>query len=214
MQATILQDRGEYDTLENTQEAIDLAEMLFHGAVAGAPDIETTFSVENKIGEVIASFTNRRILADIECQQWGGRKGDDAIHVKDETLDVTDYVLAMPYERFIEIQDSSTSSDDIGRAHLDWPGPCDVEVAESIAEFFGAASLREVTRVAFEAGRAAHNPQPPVMRTVILTVEVSLAVRPDIDLGTIADDLELGIQSNVPGIVVRGQTVRLAGAPA
>ncbi|ART57226.1 hypothetical protein CBP36_20175 (plasmid) [Acidovorax carolinensis] len=87
----------------------------------------------------------KRILGVFTKQVWGGRKGNDAIFVAEESFDATDAVLKLPHAAFIELQDNHESTDEIGRSVVDWCGPCEVCCVDSILEFFGVDSLEDVT---------------------------------------------------------------------
>ena len=51
----------------------------------------------------------------------------------------------MPHERLIELQDGHESSDEIGRKHVAWDGPCEVSIVDSAAKFFEVDALSCVT---------------------------------------------------------------------
>lgn len=104
-----------------------------------------TVSVADQSDRVVAVATNRRIIGSFKKQEWGGRKGDYAIHVGEESFDATESVLGLSVDQIHSIDDDCDSSDEIGRHHVDWSGPCTVVIVRSICDFFGVTELEDIT---------------------------------------------------------------------
>jgi hypothetical protein len=107
-------------------------------------DVTVTVEVENTAVPIV-SFSTRRIMGDFQKQMWGGRKGDDALKCGKEQFDATLHILSMPYKDVVKIRDNHETSDAIGRAHVAWDGPHEVELLDSMCDFFGVAKLAELT---------------------------------------------------------------------
>jgi len=130
---------------ETLPEAIKFASG-YHGLKK--PDVTLTVEVEGTRLPV-ASFSTRRIIGNFTKQTWGGRKGDDAIYCGEEDFDATRYILSMPHKDVVRIQDNNDTSDDIGMAHVSWVGPHEVQIADSICDFFGVSKLKEISEEHF-----------------------------------------------------------------
>jgi hypothetical protein len=133
---------GAEDTLA---EAIEFARK-YHGLKK--EDVTLTVEVEGTRLPV-ASFSTRRITGNFTKQAWGGRKGDEAIYCGEEDFDATRYILSMPYHEAVRIKDNNDTSDNIGMAHVSWVGPHEVEIVDSMCDFFGVSKLEEVSEEHF-----------------------------------------------------------------
>lgn len=133
---------GSEDTLS---EATEFARK-YHGLKN--EDVTLTVEVEGTRLPV-ASFSTRRIIGNFTKQAWGGRKGDDAIHCGEEEFDATRYVLSMPHKDVVQIRDNNDNSDSIGTAHVNWVGPHEVEIVDSICDFFGVSKVDEISEEHF-----------------------------------------------------------------
>lgn len=166
-QVTFMRVGGE-DTLS---EAIAFARN-YHGL--NKPDVTVTVEIENTAVPV-ASFSTRRIMGDFTKRMWGGHSGNDAVYVDEERFDATLHILSMPYKDVVRIRDNHDSSDVIGQAHVQWDGPHDVQLVDSMCDFFGVAKLVELSQDHFDfvvecrrpelddrtrAGRADRHAQP------------------------------------------------------
>lgn len=130
---------------ETLSEAIDFARK-YHGLKKE----DATLTVEVEGTRIpVASFSTRRITGNFTKQAWGGRKGDDAVYCGEEEFDATRYILSMPYQDVIRIRDNNETSDNIGMAHVSWVGPHEVEIADSMCEFFGVSKLEEISEEHF-----------------------------------------------------------------
>jgi hypothetical protein len=106
----------------------------------------------------ISNSEPRRIWGVFTKQVWGGRKGNDAIYIGTEEFDATFEVLKLTAPELSELQDGHESSDFIGREKVEWDGPCEVRLVDSVKDYFGVESLEDITaemlnkaRIAFEA---------------------------------------------------------------
>ena len=82
-------------------------------------------------------ITPRRIIGVFIQQVWAGPKNDWAQTIATVKFDATQAVLSLDLDAIHAIRDNAESSDDIGRACVQWNGPCEVSLTESIVEFFG-----------------------------------------------------------------------------
>lgn len=140
-------------TLRMLTEAIRHADCL----LAGLPEGEAgTLTITNAAGHFVAVVTNRRMTGTFYKQVWGGRKGDDAIPAGEEDFDATEYVLSMPHADLVALDDNAESTDEVGRAHIDWDGPCYVTLVESVRCYFGVDALNEITQEALEFAKRRH----------------------------------------------------------
>ena len=142
----VLQDQGHYATVGNLEEAISLAETLLGGVQEGE---ETTFTVHDGQGRLMAAVTNRRIIGTFHKQRWGGWKNDQAISCGDQRFDATDAVLLLEPNQIVELASMYELNDSIGRDHVEWDGPFDVYLDEAVCAFFGVCQCRFKTDTLF-----------------------------------------------------------------
>lgn len=179
--------------------AIEAAESLLAALPAGE---RATFTIKDAAGQRVASVTNRRITCSFVKQTWGGRKGDDAIFVGEEHFDATDAVLSLDYAKFLELADADDSSDELGRAHIDWDGPCSVTLLESVCEYFDVEYPHQVTPLEFSVAQAHASPKAAESKMLTLTVQVRVRVAPGASVEDFLADLDYTVRSNTPGVVV------------
>lgn len=194
----VLQDKGLYGGFAGLAEAQNVAEALF-GYVSEQGD--TTISVESD-GVCVAVYTNRKIIGSFTKQAWGGRKGDDAIYVGTEEFDATDYVLLLDHPELVGLFDGEEGTDEVGLAHFDWNGPCEVTLVAAICEFFGVDVLDDITPEALAFARARRNPKPPVAQTVTLSIKVDVSMFGEVTLADFVENLDYSVISNTPGVRV------------
>jgi hypothetical protein len=193
----INQDGGEYTKLPELNVAVGLIEELL-----GASVDDTTFTVENESGAVLASASNRRIIGTFTKQQWGGRKNDTAMFVGNEAFDATNAILLMPHEKLIFLQDNSEESDSIGQDHIQWNGPCEVSITDSVCEFFGVGETESITKENLAYVRNRFNPQPATEEIVTLSVKLKLKVIPGASVQEFIDNLDYSFISASAGVTV------------
>jgi hypothetical protein len=167
------------------------------------------YVIANEAGRLVASVTNRRIEGVFTKQSWGGRKGNDAIHAGEEEFDATDYVLNLPYAEVLEIRDNRESSDAIGTAHIQWDGPYEVEIVDSICDFFGVGQLGEITPEMFEFVRERFKPLKPEAHEIEMTLKVRVVVSPGAILEDFIRDADYSVKSATSGVTVT--SVSMAG---
>lgn len=162
-----------------------------------------TLSIQNSEGQVIASVSNRAITGQFLKQAWGGRTGDDAISIEEINFDATSAVLRLSYTTIKSLKDRRESTDEIGLSVINWSGPCEVEIVESICDYFGVASLEELTEENYQFVINRMNPAPAQTVEVSVTYQVSLAIEPGVEVDAVMNRLETSIASTVPGAIVR-----------
>lgn len=82
-------------------------------------------------------ITPRGIVGVFIQQVWAGPKNDWAQTMATVKFDATHAVLSLDLDAIHSIRDNDESSDAIGRACVQWDGPCEVSLTESIVQFFG-----------------------------------------------------------------------------
>lgn len=102
----------------------------------------------------IASLTNRKIVGKLIKQKWGGHRDQHAIDIGEEMFDATAVVLQMDYADLLKVTDHSVESDAIAQKVVEWDGPFEVEIEESILEFFGVTSINDFTQSLYEYVKA------------------------------------------------------------
>lgn len=147
--------------------------------------------------------TPRQIIGHMTKQQWGGRKGDDAILVGEEEFDATNAILLMPHGELIELQDSDDSTDQIGRDHVQWDGPCEVRIVDSICEYFGVEDLRELSVDAFEKAKELAKPKAPKTQSIALVIKVDVQSIDGASINEFIENLDYSVRSNTPGVIVK-----------
>lgn len=80
--------------------------------------------------------------------------GDTAMTLGVETFDATHHVLNMALEDIHGLVDHDYSSDGIGQSHVEWDGPFEVSIVESITGFFGIEDLQEITEDMLQEARS------------------------------------------------------------
>lgn len=196
---TVKQDQTTLSRKPSLDDAITVAKSLFEALPQGS---EASFTVENEDGYLLAVFTNRRMVGTFSKQKWGGRKGNDAIAIGDETFDATDAVLLMPHKDLQQLKDNSSRSDEIGQAHVSWHGPCSVQIADSICAFFGVDTFEEITTEALAFAKQQLAPKPAEEQTVTLSVKVKIRKAPGCEVQEFIENLDYSVVSNTTGIVV------------
>lgn len=155
----------------------------------------------------------RRIIGTFVQQVWGGRKGDDAISTGEVEFDATAAILLMPHGELIELEDSDETTDRVGTDHIQWDGPFEVRIVDSIQAFFGVDSLEDVTPAALEEAKVLANVPPAKRQTLTLTITVCVTATEDPDLNDFLKTLNCSVRSNTAGVVVNGIENIAAGCP-
>lgn len=192
----IFQEDVHCDDVDTLDAAIGLAEELL-GAVPDGQDV--TFTVVCG-GRLLASVTNRHINATFHMQYWDRR--NEAVDCGSVDVDATAHVLRMAPNALRALRDGRKSSDEVGRAHIDWGGPCWVLVVESVCAFFGVADAAQITDEALAFARQ-RRPVPEVVKEGLrLTFDVSLLVEEGASLGEFMQDFDCRIASRTDGVSV------------
>lgn len=197
------QDGSHYTEDEDLDRMIGLAEDFI-----GSTTEPTTFTIEGQCGMTVSVITNRRISGTFTKQVWGGREGDEAIFVEEIEFDATDAVLRMSLDEIQSLNDNSESTDELGRKHVQWQGPCEVKVIDSMLDFFGVDNINRLTEDALRYARNRLNPVKPIKKTVTLTVEVevSLFAKDERERTELLEDffhnLDYSVLSNTVGATV------------
>jgi hypothetical protein len=203
----------DYEELLTTEmslaDAVTYAEAALKGLLSrpGHRNAHYAYVIANETGKLVASVTNLRITGVFTKQNWGGRKGNDPIHAGEEEFDATDYVLNMPYDEVLEIRDNRESSDAIGTAHIQWNGPYEVDIVDSICEFFGVGQLDDITPEMFEFVRGRYKPRTPEAHEIEMTLKVRVTVSPGATLGDFIRDAEYSVKSATSGVLVTSVTM-------
>jgi len=197
----VFQDQGHYATVDTLDEAISLAEVLLGGVQEGE---DATFSVHDDEGNLKASLTNRRIIGTFHKQRWGGWKEDEAISCGEEEFDATNAVLLLEPNQLNELKSMYELTDALGRDHVEWDGPCDVYLDESVCAFFGVSDLEEITSEALAFTRSRYNPKPLEEHTLEVPVKIHLRVAPGVSVEDFLTNMSMRVISQTPGITVAG----------
>lgn len=166
-----------------------------------------TRTIRDASGKLVAAITSRRIIGTFTRQIWGGHKGKDSENVGDDAFDATDFVLNMQYEHVLELEDNRPSTDSVGTAHIEWDGPYEVEVVESLCEFFGVERLADITPEVFEFVRERFQSRKPEVHEVELTLKVRAFVNPGASIEDFIRDAEYSVASATNGVRVSSVTM-------
>ena len=179
-----------------------LAEQTAEQLLTSLPDnVAATYAVHNAAGTLLAVRSDRKIEGTILCQAWGGRKGNDAILVREETFDATSHLLLMSLAKLHGLHDGDESTDDVGRHHVAWEGPCEVSIVDSLADYFGVDLLEDITAEALESVRAWAKPEPRRTSRLALSVNVELS-HPGLMPLDVLRHLHVNVISDLPDLIV------------
>lgn len=157
--------------------------------------------LQQSVSSNVAPANEKRIIARVVLQVWGGEKGNDAVYGSERQVDVTDAILLLDHDIVIGLQDGS-ETDEIGYKHVNYSGPVEVELTASICQFFGVDSMEDITLAAFEEARRVVNPKPTELVRTIVEMEVTAKVLPDGDRSTALDDLSIEVSSLSEDVIV------------
>lgn len=200
MASYIIKQDGD-ENCEKADHATAVAFAVAQLGLLGEAEV-ATFTVENLSGYLLAVVTNRCITGEINKQAWGGRKNNDAVFIGREEFDATAAILTMPYAELQKLQDHDESSDEVGRSHIEWPGPCYVNIVDSVLAYFGVNSIEEITAEAHEFARTRANVQPATEEVLNLAITVRVSVKPGANINDFVKNLDYTIVSKTPGIRV------------
>lgn len=206
---TILQDGGEYDTLKDLPHAVELAEELLGGVM---PEQLSTFTVVDEDGALKASVTNRRIIGTFFKQHW--RDDNEPVDIGRVEFDATDAILLMTLVDLHALEDRDDSTDAIGGNHVQWAGPFEVEIVESICLYFGVDDLCAITDEALTYARGRANPAPWGESVEVLTVRVRIRRAPGVSVAEAISALLLQAAETRSGFVACGVEIDRPAASA
>ncbi|MEX3984211.1 hypothetical protein AB4Y45_35230 [Paraburkholderia sp. EG287A] len=174
---------------------------------------EATFAIEDDGRQVVASVTNRRIEG-VFTKQVLDEENQRDIHVADVHFDATDAVLLMPHEDLIALEDSDDSTDELGREHVAWDGPCYVRIVDEICAYFGVEEIDQITEEGLAFARKAANATPQREELITVSIPLRLRVAPGADVDQFIKDMTCAVLSRTDGIKVAhaGQPVILKAA--
>lgn len=199
-------DNGfEYRDYFNTLEmAINCADELLNEVPS---DVHATFTVKDETGKLVASVTDRRIIGTFNKQQWGGRKGDDAIHFGEEQFDATEFVLLMNLDEMKLLQDDDDCTDAVGKEFVQWDGPHSVHIVDAILDFFGVVHLDDISEEALQFAR--NRPQKSATKdeVVTLSIKVKLRVAGNATVNEFIENLSYSVTSNTIGVTVNATEI-------
>lgn len=193
-----------------SQESMDLNALIAiaEARILALPESEkATFAIYDEEGAFTTSRSNRRIEGVFYKQEWGGRKNDLALLVGEETFDATDAVLNLCYQDFQALQDGDETSDEIGRAHVDWSGPCEVQIVDSVCEYFGVQSLKSITEDAFNDIKAYAHPNEIVRESLTVTLKIEVDRASNARMEDFVNNMVVNVRSMTPGVVVRNKVM-------
>lgn len=175
--------------------------------LAESGDEPTTVTVHDSQGQYRIGLSNRRITGVFIKQRWVGLDKDHAETVESVRFDATHAVLTMDLHSLHALKDRSESTDDLGFWHVQWSGPSEVEVTDSICEYFGVDSLQEINASALK--RAAEHACAKPMREVTVQVTVSLKVKVwgDIDPMEVIDEMDFDFTSSTEGALIASSEI-------
>lgn len=95
----------------------------------------------------------KRIIGTFTKQAWVGPKKDRALEIEEVRFDATRAVLLLSLNGIHELQDNDESTDEIGLACIEFSGPFEVSVVESVLDFFGVESLIQIDKELLDLAR-------------------------------------------------------------
>ena len=145
----------------------------------------------------------KSIMGTFYKQRWGGRKDNEAIPCGEEKFDATDAVLLMDLKTIHNLEDFTDTLDELWKNHVQWDGPYDVEIVESICDFFNVSSLPEITQESLDQMRRVMMPLPATEQVVTLSIKVKVSVAARSNMTSFIENLDYSIKSNTSGITVQ-----------
>jgi hypothetical protein len=184
---------------KDLKSAVDFMESL---AKDFAAQSDAFICVEDGSGKTVASVTNRKIVGVFTKQFWGGRKGDEALFCGVETFDATNAILLMEHSDLVCLADHRETTDSIGTDHVDWDGPYEVDICDSICSFFGVESIQAITTEQLEFARTRFQPEPIKEETITLAVKLKLRLSPGTSVTSFVEDLDYRFTSKTKGVTI------------
>ena len=196
---TLKQGAKVYGRSTSTADLVQQAE----SRLQACPGSTATFAIWSPADKLVAALSTERITGVFYKQVWGGRKGDDAVTVGEEHFDATDHILNMAPDAVRSLEDCDDETDEVGRSHVSWDGPCSVHVVTSLCDFFGVEDVEDITDEALAFAKQRLNPQPATEQTLTLSIQVKISVAPGANVSEFIENLDYSVTSNTHGITVR-----------
>lgn len=200
MQYTICANGQEIGPIKNKAAALAEMKSVYE---ALAFEGEVTVQMTDGEGTLLAVRTNRRILA--KCFKERVLEGDAGCieQIGDPVdFDVTCDVLSEGWVKIKEIEDRMSSSDWLKEGNVEHDGPFEIEVVQSICEFFGVEDISEITEAAFNSVTKGVKKPKLEMKMLKVTVTVFVQVKEGVNLQEVADEMDYNFQSTVAGACV------------
>lgn len=157
------------------------------------PESPVWITTEN----TLVAFRNPNPIEGVFNQQlWTGPKNDTLMHCKAVRFDATHYVLHdFGLQAIHGLKDSDDTSDDVGLAHVDWNGPHDVEVVDSILDYFGADKLCDITLAHLECARMSFTQNHPALAQELAAKQAVQEAQAQLELAKLGAELHTGEQA-------------------
>jgi hypothetical protein len=191
-----------YDNFEKLQTAIDLADGLME---LYRSKVDTIFTVE-KDDVVLASFTNRRIVGTI-LRNHLGQKGNEGNGDFIDHFDATNYILSQEIAQVIDLLDHSLAANNIGYVLTDCSGQFEVEITQSMCDFFGVSSLADLTPSNFSFVKSKYAKVEPVAQSLTISVQLNIHAMPSSDIGAFIRNLDIKCISKDVGIMINSTKI-------
>ena len=168
-----------------------------------ATDGQVTLQMTDGEGTLLAVRTNRKIMATCFKQRWVGAANARLEPVGEPVqFDVTRDILSFGFSNLADISDRSQWSDWLMDGNVDHDGPFEIEVVQSICEFFGVEDVSQITEAAFNSVAKGVKKPKLEMKMLKVTVTVFVQVKEGVDLQEVADEMDYNFQSTVAGACV------------
>lgn len=197
-----LKNQHPIEQFEVKSEAIDFIESEFNAHQEDFPQEEVTFSVVDEAGQGFASRSNRRITAVVRLQRWIPPREDYLEEISVEKIYVTDKTLNQDPTTVQQTRDRRDSSDWVKDGTVEHDGPFDVEIEESMAEFFGVAEPKNITGEMLEYVKAWFQPKKNKTHVAVLSVRVEVICEPGIDVAEVLKNAKYSFKSTTSGACV------------
>lgn len=141
-------------------------------------------SVAQKSKRIIGTFIKQELT-------MGGKYCERIREGAEVEFDATFLIIGMDVEHIREFEDDDYDTDEIGRQFVEWDGPCEVNIVDSIKEFFGVEALEDITDEMVEAARLPYADRPWTTVDLLFTdldqgQEVSVKGKVNLESGDIS----------------------------
>lgn len=153
-------------------------------------------------GNGLACRTNRRIVACVYLQRWIPPRNDYLEELSVEKIYITDKTLNQDLKTLQDTQDRDDTSDWIKEGSVEHDGPFDVEVEESLLEFFGVEGTYLITAEMLEYVKAWYQPKTSKTHRATLTFAIDVNCEPGIDVSEALKTMEHSFKIKTAGACV------------